>query len=249
MDIKVSKDGRKYIKNTDSNKWERYDRFLWKKTYGDIPKGYTIKSKNGDINDYSINNLKLVFCWWNLPEIEKKCELCGNTFKTRNKDARFCDFNCYRTDRKINATKICKNEKCGKEFIHGGTNRKFCSKKCNVDYNRRHNILPKASFKKGDDPWNKGTTGLMPTPKNKLEIGAFSIRRTGRKKLQFRFIKNEEGKWIRNDRYVLEQKYGPIPKSHKMIHKDGDQLNDNLDNLDTISARDMFIKILNNDRN
>ena len=49
-----------WIKVEEPKKWELYNRYLWKKHYGEIPSGYVVAFRNGDPLDCRIENLRLV---------------------------------------------------------------------------------------------------------------------------------------------------------------------------------------------
>ncbi len=50
----------RYVIKISDGKWELYSRFLYKKYYGEIPKGYQVIFKNRDTSDVRIENLMLV---------------------------------------------------------------------------------------------------------------------------------------------------------------------------------------------
>lgn len=49
-----------FIKIAEPNKWVLYKRWLWEKTYGEIPKGYVVCVRDGDTTNCNISNLRLV---------------------------------------------------------------------------------------------------------------------------------------------------------------------------------------------
>ena len=55
-----SKDGYKYIKVADPNKWELAHRVIWEEHNGKIPKGHIVLFRDRDINNLDIDNLTLV---------------------------------------------------------------------------------------------------------------------------------------------------------------------------------------------
>jgi len=100
-------------------------------------------------------------------------------------------------------------------------------------------------FKKGHTPWNKDVKGLRMSPAtefkkghlphNYKKIGAIYIVKD-KKGTPYRWIKLKdtgprEHRRKPYARYVWEGEHGPIPKGGIIRHKDGDSLNDNLDNL------------------
>lgn len=117
---------------------------------------------------------------------------------------------------------------------------------------RRGNIAH--HFKRGHMPWNKGRKGIHPSPAtefkkghlptNHKHVGTIRMvtRERNRRINQFREIKvsgimQGKHKWILYARYLYEQKYGPIPKDHFVVHVNGDSMNDDLDNLRIVDRK------------
>lgn len=50
-----------------------------------------------------------------------------------------------------------------------------------------------------------------------------------------------EGKWIKKGRYIYEQAHGKIPKGYKIIFKDGNRSNFDLDNLAMVSDSELML--------
>lgn len=107
-------------------------------------------------------------------------------------------------------------------------------------------------FKKGLVPFNKGKKmsramykKCAPTmfkkgqlPKNTKEAdGAITIRYDNRG-VAVPHIRLSLGKWEYLARHVWRQANGEIPKGHIVIHKDGDSMNCEIDNLELISRAD-----------
>lgn len=82
-------------------------------------------------------------------------------------------------------------------------------------------------FKKGNLPQNT---------KNDMDI---SIR-TDRRGVDYKFIRVSLGEWIPLQRYVWEKAHGPLPKGMKVIFKDGNPLNCDLDNLEALSSAELM---------
>ena len=56
----VNDRGYTYIKVAEPNDWQLKHRNIYEKHYGKIPKGYCVLFLNGDKNDFSLDNLKLI---------------------------------------------------------------------------------------------------------------------------------------------------------------------------------------------
>ena len=104
-------------------------------------------------------------------------------------------------------------------------------------------------FKKGLVPFNKGRKmpaamyeQCAPTmfkkghlPKNTKEAdGAITIRYDNRG-VPVKHIRQALGKWEYLSRHVWRQSHGEIPKGHIVIHRDGDSMNCDIDNLEMIT--------------
>ena len=112
----------------------------------------------------------------------------------------------------------------------------------------------KHHFQKGHKPWNKNRKGIHLSPATEFKKGHLPINhkhvgmirivtreRQGRTN-QYREIKvsgimQGRHKWIPYARYLYEQKYGQIPKGHFPVHKDGDSMNDDPDNLRIVDRK------------
>lgn len=101
-------------------------------------------------------------------------------------------------------------------------------------------------FKKGSIPYNKGkhTGGWEPTqfkkghhPVNHKPVGSERIDKDG-----YTLIKTAEPNiWKLKHRVIWESVYGPIPKNHTVIFKDGNKLNLKIDNLMLVDRRKLLI--------
>lgn len=106
----------------------------------------------------------------------------------------------------------------------------------------------KGKFVKGQSPWNKGKHYTIPNHANKTSfktaekhprykpIGSERVDRDG-----YRIIKVAERKWMPKHRYLWQQVYGDIPKSHVVMFKDGDMTNVQLENLMLVSRRALVV--------
>jgi hypothetical protein len=84
-------------------------------------------------------------------------------------------------------------------------------------------------FKKGNLPHNT---------KSDMEI---SIR-PDRRGINYKFIRVGLGEWVPLQRYVWESANGIIQKGMKVVFKDGNTMNCNLDNLEILSCADLMKK-------
>jgi len=124
----------------------------------------------------------------------------------------------------------------------------------NIPYNKGLN-KDDGKYKKGSISWNKGTKGLTSAnktsfvkgdPRCKIKIPhgepQYSHRKDGTVEVlttipEKRLVENSDGrvsetfKRIYYSRYVWEKHYGKIPKGMIVYNKDGNPLNNNIDNL------------------
>lgn len=102
-------------------------------------------------------------------------------------------------------------------------------------------------FKPGNAPWNKGLKGYNPggrsvetrfkkgnLPHTTLQDGAVTVRVDSRG-VPVKHIRIDQGKWEYLSRHTWRQHYGEIPAGHYIVHKDGDTMNCNIENLECIS--------------
>lgn len=115
-------------------------------------------------------------------------------------------------------------------------------------------------FKKGQIPTNKGKkqTEFMSVkgiekskatrfkkgvlPPNTKENFTISIR-PDKRGAQYKFIRIDKGVWIPLHRYNWENKNGEIPAKMKLVFKDGDTMNCNVENLEILSSAQLMKKI------
>ena len=57
--MRITKDGYAEIKITEPNKWELYQRYVYEQYYGSIPKGMLVKFKDGNKQNFAVENLFL----------------------------------------------------------------------------------------------------------------------------------------------------------------------------------------------
>lgn len=109
-------------------------------------------------------------------------------------------------------------------------------------------------FQKGQVSWNKGKKmspyqykKCNPTmfkkgqiPPNRRPIGSERVDKNG-----YIEIKIQDGhknkNWIRKHKHIYEQKYGKVPKGHKVIFADGNNRNFDIDNLLLVSDSELLI--------
>lgn len=79
---------------------------------------------------------------------------------------------------------------------------------------------------------------------NKLPVGTVTVRtRHSRGGEQRAYIKiNEPNIWILRARYVWQQHHGEIPPGMAIHHRDGDKLNDSIENLELVSKAEHIDK-------
>lgn len=109
-------------------------------------------------------------------------------------------------------------------------------------------------FTKGHTPINKGKK--MPEdikdqvkhtffkkghqPANTLHDGAES-RRKDKNGHDYYYVRVAKMKWVMRYRLIWEKVNGPIPRGFVIRHKDGNTLNDDINNLELISRRDNML--------
>lgn len=92
------------------------------------------------------------------------------------------------------------------------------NKKFGTNFNRK---------KMKDFKWRNGLkSGIKITPYKRQELLSEITDARG-----YTFVKVDEYKWIRKQRYIYEKYIGKIPKGHVVVFKDGNRQNFDLDNL------------------
>lgn len=147
---------------------------------------------------------------------------------------------------------IC--EKCGANFKRaaaGDRKIRFCSQNCYHGWNRS-NGSSSGRFQKGMMPWNNGTKGVMKInsgsfkkgaiPLNKHQIGDIVQRtnaREGKPRMWIKVADNGgSSDWKLMAVVVWEKNHGQLPKGMVVHHKDRNQLNDDISNLQALTRAD-----------
>lgn len=106
--------------------------------------------------------------------------------------------------------------------------------------------LNNGKFKKGQIPWNKGLKGIHLSPNTEFKKGVNNFDKHpswkgGVHKLKtgevYVMIKSKLR--VRRPRYIWEQNYGAIPQGYVIYHKDGNTSNDDINNLELITRREL----------
>ena len=122
-------------------------------------------------------------------------------------------------------------------------------------YKNNHKLVSSGltgQFEKGHVPINKGTKGMFNVggnsgsfkkgdiPHNYRPVGSERIDKDGYILVKVRDDGPPRKKWRLKSHVIWEQKYGPIPKQHALIFKDGDTLNCTLDNLMLVTKNELM---------
>jgi len=113
-----------------------------------------------------------------------------------------------------------------------------------------------SEFKKGQVSWNKGKKGTHFSPKTEFKKGNISANYRGGYKVCkdgiYIITKNKKYYYNRDGKKVIARKYeqlarikyreafGDFPKDMVILHKDGDILNNQIDNLELISRGELL---------
>lgn len=105
-------------------------------------------------------------------------------------------------------------------------------------------------FKKGQEPFNKGTKGIMKAnktsfkkgdiPKTYRPVGSERVTKDGYVEIKIA----DPNKWALKQRIVWESNNGKVPKGNVIIFADGNKLNTNIENLRMVSRKQLLF--LNN---
>ena len=110
-------------------------------------------------------------------------------------------------------------------------------------------------FKKGHKPWNTGLRGIRVGGNTKFKKGHIPYHKKSDNTIVTRKEKNIEvnyiklkGVWVKYSRYIWNRHYGNIKKGYVVRHKDGNSLNDDINNLEVISMAENMKRNINNDK-
>ncbi len=129
---------------------------------------------------------------------------------------------------------------------------RFFSRRCVAAWNKSAGITA-GQFKKGQTSWNKGKKGKGgplearfqkgSIPKNKLPVGAVTIRTNRRDGYARAYVKTGEPN-IWKPRYIVvwETHHGAIPKGCVVHHKDRNPLNDSIENLQLMTRAEHILE-------
>ena len=131
--------------------------------------------------------------------------------------------------------------RCGAEYATEDKRRRFCGVEC---YRERQREAPNAgTFRRGQEPWNKGEVGLHLSPasefkkgreaSNRVPVGTVRVRqRRNRNEGPRAFVKvAEPNVWRLRAVLAWEAENGPVPSGLVIHHRDHDSLNDVPSNL------------------
>ena len=143
--------------------------------------------------------------------------------------------------------KTCGYLLCKEEFKTRQSKRKFCSRNCYIEHRKIYGS--KGDYRPGTQPWNKGLKGIHLSPRtefkpgnNMKELGSFSLKkRKGNPRRYIKVLVDGTPKWVLYSRYLWENSHGKIPFGYTLVYKDGDILNDEIDNLELVSISDMLL--------
>lgn len=111
-------------------------------------------------------------------------------------------------------------------------------------------------FKPGQPSWNKGMKGLQiggketqfkkgGEPHNTKPEGAISIRTETMKngvKRSYQYLRLSKGNWKPLHVHIWEQANGPVVKGIAIVFKDGDTMNCELENLESLTRKELRIR-------
>ena len=106
-------------------------------------------------------------------------------------------------------------------------------------------------YRKGMDPWNKGTKGIMQPnsgcfekghlPANTKHDGAVTIRKDKRG-VPYKFIRISQGVWEAMHTFLWKEHHGQVPKGHVIRYINGDTLDARIENLECVPRSEHAIR-------
>ena len=112
----------------------------------------------------------------------------------------------------------------GEEKIFVGTSEKIAKKFAVTSYTAR---VSSTWYKKGNKPWLTKEVGTR-------------VLRTKNNKKQYAYVKLGDCNWKLEHILVWEKAHGKLPEGTRLIHIDGDNYNNNLDNLMPITSQELL---------
>jgi len=116
----------------------------------------------------------------------------------------------------------------------------------------REKMKKRTRFKKGHKSWNKDKRGMHFSPATEFKKGHIPVNvkydgcirtRYNYKRGTFaKWIRISQNKWVAYNRYVWEKHHGEIPTGLLVVHKDGNPLNCDIDNLYLITRAENAIR-------
>ena len=102
-------------------------------------------------------------------------------------------------------------------------------------------------FIKGMMPWNKGKAGIHLSPETEFKKGQFvgenhpswkgGIQKF---KTDCAYVHTGANERVRRPKLIWEEHFGKLPKGYLIFHKDGDNKNDSIDNLEAITRAELL---------
>jgi hypothetical protein len=105
----------------------------------------------------------------------------------------------------------------------------------------------KGSFKKSNTPWNKDKKGIHLSPETEFKkdqnVGEKHPSWKGgvqKPKNDCAYLHAGNSQRVRRPKTIWEKANGPVPKGYIIYHKDGDNKNDDLSNLEIITRAELL---------
>jgi hypothetical protein len=170
--------------------------------------------------------------------VKIKCKICKKSFEVRNyrkNTARYCSVSCKYLDKQLSKIVSEKNKKTKQLLKAQGKIKPAWNKGL-----KGIHLSPTSEFKKGIEPWNKNLKGI-----HLYKIGTIQKRKMNGGFRNWIKIKHPDT-WMLYARYLWLKSGRKLIKGMVIHHKNGNQLDDRIENLDQIS-RNKHINIHRND--